>query len=58
MVFNFTVANLNTCNKCLLAISHIPCTEGEKALDSERDKAAEHIGFWKLCTAAVHVETG
>ena len=36
---------------------HICCAQkGEKAC-SEQQKAAMHIGFWKLCTAAMHVDT-
>ena len=37
--------------------SYLPCTQGEKARDSERQKAVVHIGFRKLCTVAVHADT-
>ena len=30
---------------------------GERARGSERQKAAVHVGFWKLCMAAMHVDT-
>ena len=30
---------------------------GERASGSEQQNAAVHVGFWKLCTAAVHVDT-
>ena len=38
-------------------MSHLPCAQGEKGCDSEWQKAAVHIGFWKLCMAAMHVDT-
>ena len=51
MVFNFTVANLNICNKWLLTTSHIFLGhKDEKARCSERQKD-------KTCTVAVHVGT-
>ena len=58
MIFNFTVANLDICNRWRLTTSrsHI-CRVQKKARGSERQKAAVDIGFWKLCTAAVHVDT-
>ena len=48
MIFNFTVANLNTCNRRLLTTSRsriYRAQKGEKARGSERQKAAVHIGF-------------
>ena len=58
MVFAFTVASLNICNRWLLTTPNI-CREhkSKKACCSEQQKAVMHIGFSKLCTAAVHVNT-
>ena len=54
MVFNFTVANvLNICNRWLIHISAVHT----KIKKTEQQKAAVHIGFWKLCMTAMHVET-
>ena len=57
MILNFTVVNLNICNEWLLTTSHLPCTQCEKACGSELQEPAVYIAFWKLCTAAVHVDT-
>ena len=32
IVFNFTVANLNICNKWLLTTSYLPCTQRQKSM--------------------------
>ena len=55
MVLNFTVEYLNICNEW-----HHICHghhKGEKAHGSKRQKPDVHIGFWRLCTASVHVNT-
>ena len=57
MVLTFTVARINICVKWLLIVSYMSCTQAEKHVAVNSKKTDVHIGFWKLCTAAVHVGT-
>ena len=56
-VLTITVAHGNNCDKWLLIVLYLLCTQHEKPCDTKQEKIAVHIGFWKLCTAAVHVDT-
>ena len=55
MVLKFTVAHIFLLND--LIVSYLPCTQAKKFVVVNSKVTVVHTGFWKLCTAAVHVDT-
>ena len=56
MGLDFAVAKLNICNKRLLGITFAVHKRQKNTCGNEPQKSAVHIGFWKLCVGAVHVD--
>ena len=45
------------CVKWLLIVSYLPCTQAKNLVAVNSKRSVVHVGFWKLCMAALHVET-
>ena len=56
MAITFTVPDINICVKQLLILS-CRAHKRKKHVAVNRTKTDVHIGFLKLCTAAVHADT-
>ena len=60
MVLTFTVTYISICVEWLLILSYLlclSCTQAKKHVAVSSKKTTVYIGFWKFCTAAVHVDT-
>ena len=57
MVLTFAVAHINICVKWMLIVSYVVCTQKNIHVAVNSTKTAVRTGFWKLCTAVLHVDT-
>ena len=57
MVSTFAVAHINICVKWMLIVSYVARTEKKFHVAANSTKTAVRTGFWKLCTAVLHVDT-
>ena len=57
LVLKFTVGRININVKLLFIVSFLSCTKAKKFVTVNSEKTTVFIVFWKLCTAAVHLDT-